>query len=178
LARRKSASRYATRIESSVVYLELEWSVPVKVVELEKSDLPASSGVYVFTDHDAALVPNPPRLPENHPKAESRNAERRSTPGVLYVGKAKNLRSRVFGYKFRPYLSIKRRPKGTPPRHVADRHRGRALLHAQQYFGFEGLEPPLYVRWASVSKPGEVEDELIMELLPYLNKIGKPKSER
>jgi hypothetical protein len=99
----------------------------------------------------------------------------RASPCVLYVGKTKNLRRRLVGYKFRPYLEIKRRPKGTPPKHIADRHRGRALLHAQQYFHAEGLERPLFLRWALVSDPSSVESALIDELQPCLNSVGMPK---
>jgi hypothetical protein len=126
----------------------------------------------VFTEHNGPLVPNLPLPAETDPGYEAAIARLRLTPCVLYVGKAATLSTRLPGYRFRPYLEIQRRPDGTPPRHTTSRHKGRALLHAQQFF-----DGPVHLRWAETSSPGTVEAELIRTLRPVLNTrdgLGEP----
>lgn len=150
-------------------YLSLPWKGPFPLATVDFSRVPAQPGVYVFTEFNAPLAPNPSLPPETDPGFQAAIEILRQVPCVLYVGKATTLSTRLPGYRFRPYLEIQRRPAGTPPRHVADRHKGRALLHAQQFF-----EGPVYLRWAVTSVPGIVEAALIEELRPVLNTVGMP----
>ena len=159
-------------VSTMPTYQQLEWNGPFLVAGYDFSGVPPIPGFYVFSESDDALKPNPRIPPEGTPGREKVLCRLRSSPCIFYVGKSRNLRRRLPGYRFRPYLEIKRRPKGTPPKHVADRHRGRALLHAQQYFHHEGLERPLYLRWAHTTNPGVVEEALIEELQPTINAVG------
>lgn len=150
-------------------YLQLPWQGPFRLATFDFSRVPPRPGVYVFTEYDAPLSPNLSLPAETDPGYEEAVVRLRHTPCVLYVGKATTLSTRLPGYRFRPYLEIQRRPAGTPPRHTADRHKGRALLHAQQFF-----EGPVYLRWAETSSPGIAEASLIRELRPVLNTVGMP----
>ena len=157
--------------DKKLTYWKLKWTEALPVRSLVgKDNIPKRPGVYVFSDSTASLIPNP-RLPlKSDPNYERHMQKRRPLLHVIYVGKATNLRTRIIGYKF-----IKR--GGRLPKRVADRHKGRALLHAHQYFAEEGLEPPLYVRWAIVDGGDdllkETEGQLIRELNPALNTYGR-----
>jgi hypothetical protein len=150
-------------------YLKLQWQGPFPLAAFDFTRVPSRSGVYVFTEFNAPLRPNAPLPAETDPGYDIAIARLRHTPCVLYVGKAAKLSTRLPGYRFRPYLEIQRRPFGSAPRHTTSRHKGRALLHAQQFF-----EGPVYLRWAETSSPGTVEDQLIRELRPVLNTVGMP----
>jgi hypothetical protein len=153
-----------------VRYNVLPWSDPVPLSGLDFTSLKESlgcPGVYVFTEYDGPLTPNPKLPPESDPTYLAVVERLRRTRVVLYVGKASNLYTRLPGYRFKPYLEIKRR-KGATPRHKAPRHRGRALLHAQQFYS----EFPLYLRWAADANPAVTEHTLINELNPVLNAYG------
>jgi hypothetical protein len=148
-------------------YSTLNWQGPFPLAMFDFSKLPSGPGVYVFTESATPLVPNPPLPSESNPGYAAVMEKLRTTPCVLYVGRAKSLSDRLRGYRFKPYLEIVRRPVGSPPRHEADRHKGRALLHAQQYF-----QGPIYLRWAQTAAYVQTEVELIWELHPVLNTIG------
>ena len=150
-------------------YLALPWQGPFPLATVDFSRVPARPGVYVFIEYNAPLAPNPSLPAETDQGYEAAINRLRQTPCVLYVGKAANLSTRLPGYRFRPYLEIERRPYGSSPRHTTSRHKGRALLHAQQFF-----EGPVFLRWAETSSPGTVEDQLIKELRPVLNTVGMP----
>jgi hypothetical protein len=124
-------------------------------------------GVYVFTEYNGPLTPNRKLPDDSDPAYEATIEQLRQTPVVLYVGKASNLYTRLPGYRFKPYLQVKRR-MGAPPKHKAPRHRGRALLHAQQFYS----DFPLFLRWAVDGNPGATEHALINELYPVLNAYG------
>ena len=147
----------------------LPWQGPFPLAETDFSSVPPRPGVYVFTEYPTALLPNPLLPPPGSPAYESEMARLRRALTVLYVGKATSLASRLPGYRFRPYLEIVRRPHGSPPRHQADRHKGRALLHAQQFF-----EGPVFLRWAETDSPAQAEAALIRELRPVLNTLLPP----
>jgi hypothetical protein len=153
-----------------MLYMTLKWQGPFLLLNFDFSRVPARPGVYVFTEYAGPLRPNPPLPPETDPGYQALIGQLRTTPCLLYVGKATSLASRLLGYRFRPYLEIQRRPKGTPPRHAADRHKGRALLHAHQFF-----DGRTYLSWAETSTAAEArttEDALIKELRPVLNTVG------
>lgn len=150
-----------------MLYSNLRWAGPFPLGNFDFAGVPSKSGVYVFTEFNTALKPNAPIPSRPHPDYERTMEMFRNTPCVLYVGKASNLRTRLPGYRFRPYLEIVRRPAGSPPRQVADKHKGRALLHAQQY-----LNGPIFVRWAESATPIQTESALIRELNPVLNTVG------
>jgi hypothetical protein len=147
-------------------YTTLQWHGPFNLASLDFSQLPNKSGVYVFTEDSTSLKPNPPRLVRKDENYESVNELLRGTPCILYVGKATTLSTRVRGYRFKPYMLIRRR-SGPTSRHEVDPHKGRALLHAQQYF-----EGPIFLRWAETPNPETVESALLRELNPVLNTAG------
>lgn len=130
----------------------LIWNGPHLVSTYCFRGVPKQSGVYAFVEGAISVTA----------AAQQRR--------LLYIGKGSDLHTRLPGYKFRPYLEIVRR-KGVA-RHVADRHKGRALLHAHQFFADAGLEPDLYLWWAPVGSPREVERVLISDLRPTLNSRG------
>jgi len=151
-------------------YMILPWSPPKLLTNLDFTGLQGTlsrPGVYVFTEYEGPLAPNPKIPDESDPNYESIVERFRQIPALLYVGKANNLYTRLPGYRFRPYLQIKRR-MGAPPKHKAPRHRGRALLHAQQFYS----DFLLYLRWALDSTPEQTEHALINELYPVLNTYG------
>ena len=151
-------------------YQDLPWSHPVLLLSHDFTDRKESlshPGVYVFTEYDGTLTPNPKLPDESAPTYLTAIEQFRRTPAILYVGKASNLYTRLPGYRFKPYLQIKRR-MGAPPKHKAPQHRGRALLHAQQFYS----DFPLFLRWAFVGTPELIERELINELNPVLNTCG------
>src|ERR1700674_3924672 len=150
-----------------MLYDTLMWQGPCLLARIDFSKVPASPGVYVFTEYATPLVPNPILPAETDPEYEAAINRLRVMHCVLYVGKAPTLSTRLPGYRFTPYLEIIRRPIGTPPRHQANRHKGRALLHAQQFF-----EGPLHLRWAETPSPHVAEATLIRELRPVLNTVG------
>ena len=76
---------------------------------------------------------------------------------ILYIGKARNLHTRLPGYLVPDYE--KRRP---------EKHKGRTLLHAYQY-----TSPELYLRYAVVGNSLSVEQSLIRELHPVLNTVDR-----
>jgi hypothetical protein len=136
-------------------YLTLPWSAPFLLETIDFGIVPASRGVYVFTEDAGPLRPNPAVPPASDPGYRSVVEGLRSMPCVLYVGKASNLRTRLPGYRFTPYLEIRRRDGS--PRHVTSPHKGRALVHAQQFF----TGASTYVRWAVDETPAETEASLI-----------------
>jgi hypothetical protein len=150
-----------------MLYDTLKWQGPFLLATMDFSKVPEKSGVYVFTEFATRLVPNPFLPDETDPDYEAAILNLRKMHCVLYVGKATTLSTRLPGYRFTPYLEIIRRPIGTPPRHQANRHKGRALLHAQQFF-----EGPLHLRWAETPSPHVAEATLIRELRPVLNTVG------
>ena len=156
-------------------HLHLSWSEPRLVSTLVRTSIPDRAGLYVFLESGALLAPNPQIPAESDPRYDQMIRMLRRQPRVLYVGRSNNHQRRLPGYRYRPYLEIRRRPAGTAPKHVADRHRGRAQLHAQQYFAAEGIERPLVVRWKTVDHPRDLEMALIRELRPLMNTIGLPR---
>ena len=148
-------------------YESLSWHGPYELVTVDFSKVPARPGVYVFTESVDPLRPNEPIPSETDLNYIAAIERLRHTQCVLYVGKATKLSTRLPGYRFKPYLEIKRRPKGMPTRHTADPHKGRALLHAHQFYN-----GPLYLWWAETSDPEMVEAALIHELHPVLNTVG------
>jgi hypothetical protein len=150
-----------------VLYQTLAWHGPFSLPVADFSTLPSKPGVYVFTESAAPIRPNPVLPSEDDPNYESAISRLRTMPCVLYVGKASVLSTRLPGYRFKPYLEIQRRPKGSPSRHEADRHKGRALVHAQQFF-----DGPVFLWWSETPSPEAVEATLIRELHPVLNTRG------
>jgi hypothetical protein len=153
--------------ENPMKYLNLPWNGPHLLSTLDIKLAPEGSGVYVFTEDAGVLRPNPALPPKSDPSYAAVIGHLRNTPCVLYVGKASNLRTRLAGYRFRPYLEIERR--SGPPIHVTSPHKGRALLHAHQFFN-----TTTYVRWAVDGSPAQTERDLIRELRPVLNTYGLP----
>jgi hypothetical protein len=151
-------------------FTALNWNGPFPFENLSLGSVPREPGVYVFSESAGELCPNPPLPSRSSPQYQRAIERLRARACVLYVGRSKDLGGRLRGYRFTPYLEIRRRPKGSPPRHTADRHKGRALLHAHQYF-----EGQLYVRWAVTEDSHRVEAALIRELRPVLNTMGLPR---
>jgi len=159
-----------------MTYTALDWQGPYPLATCDFAKVPAKKGVYAFTEYKTALKPNETRLFRSDPKYIFRTEGQRGTPCLLYIGKATTLSTRLRGYRFKPYLEIRRR-SGPPSRHQADRHKGRALLHAAQYFADENstdskIENSIFLWWAETSTPETTEMALIRELHPVLNTVG------
>jgi hypothetical protein len=111
---------------------QLKWSQVWSVAALatDRSRIPRESGCYVFTEDAAGLRPD----------------------HVLYVGKAKNLRSRLGGY-----LVNYRNTRPT-------KHKGRAFIFEQRD---KAGDYATFVRWAPYGgNPAELETNLCEFLWP------------
>jgi hypothetical protein len=151
----------------ALLYQMLDWCGPFELASVDfgaEGPVPAGPGVYLFSESANKLAPNESSQGEDSSKYRGDLDSPEPLDCVLYLGKASNLKTRLPGYRFKPYLEIKRRPAGAAPVHKADRHKGRALLHAHQYF-----YRTIYVRWAETKNPEQVERELMGELRPVLN---------
>lgn len=119
-------------MSAPVWYQQLQFSPIHAVNRISPTGIPDLPGCYLFTANDGALVP------EN----------------VLYVGKAKNLRTRLRGYLVN-YMAVK-----------ATNHKGRAFLFDyRDRFG----DGRLFVRWTIYGDPSTLEASLIDYLNPDFN---------
>jgi len=141
----------------------LKWVGPHELSILDDAKVPERPGVYVFTEYHTLPYPNKTRPTPNHPNYVKMIEESRVTPCLLYIGKAANLRKRFKGYRLRWPLNA-RKQKGQDTNYRANRHKGRALLHAHQFF-----DKPIYLWWTESNSPKELESSLIKEMHPVLN---------
>lgn len=113
-------------------FAQLTWSPPWSVAALnqQRVAIPGQPGCYVFTEHGGALMPD----------------------DVLYVGKAKRLRSRLGGY-----LVDYRKTRPT-------KHKGRAFIFERRHTAGDHAT---FVRWTVYGgKTGELEANLCLFLWP------------
>ncbi len=111
---------------------QLQWHGPYMGSTVQRSQITTEPGCYVFTDNPGPLK-----------------------PPVLYVGKAANLRNRVWGY-LRDYAKSK----------SPTRHKGRAFIYDYRH---QNGNSNLYVRWAVYGDPAGLEGSLIVKLEPLCN---------
>lgn len=139
-------------------FASLQWSAPVGVEALRgaRHRLPAQSGVYVFTNYSGALAPN---------------------TGVLYVGKAKSLASRVASYLVDPAgMQVMSTRSGTERLNTSLRHAGKVqLLVELQQKSRAGGPSGLWVRWLISASPAALEASLIGYLRPAFNTQGRDR---
>lgn len=112
---------------------QLKWSRVYSVAALanNRGVIPQESGCYVFTDQASGLRPD----------------------HVLYIGKAKTLRSRLGGYLVDYHNT---RPT---------KHKGRAFIFEQRH---RAGDYATFVRWVLYGgKPGELETNLCDFLWPH-----------
>jgi hypothetical protein len=112
---------------------QLQWSKTWSVAALanNRDNIPAQPGCYVFTDDAGGLRPD----------------------HVLYVGKAKALRTRLGGY-----LADYRNTRPT-------RHKGRAFIFEQRA---TATDHSIFVRWVLYGgNPAELESNLCEFLWPH-----------
>ncbi len=134
----------------------INWSTPttIEVLRRNRSLLPHASGVYVFTNFDGALERN---------------------LGVLYVGKARSLNSRVQSYLVDPAVMTVMSPRAGSNRvNTSLRHAGKALLLVEiQQKCRDGAPSNMWVRWASAAGPAVLERQLIDYFQPAFNTQGR-----
>lgn len=139
-------------------FKDLSWSEPVKVETLraDRTLIPKESGVYVFTNYSGPLERN---------------------TGVLYVGKAKTLNSRLASYLADPREMLLLSQKSGEARVSSSlRHAGKAqlLVEIQQRYHVPGnADSGIFVRWVTRSEPKSLEDRLIEYLQPAFNTRGR-----
>ena len=132
----------------------ISWSpvVPVEVLRQERSRLPHTAGVYVFTNYASGLEKN---------------------FGVLYVGKSKNLAKRVPSYLVDPgEISIFSLRSAIPKLNSSLRHVGKVKLLVeiqQKYRDAKVGTSFIWVRWAIAANPATLEKKLIEYLQPAFN---------
>lgn len=135
-------------------FTALSWSTPIRIEDLRASrtSIPKQSGVYVFTKYDGPLIRN---------------------TGVLYVGKAKSLHSRVQSYLADPANVRVLSRRATQPRVSSTlAHPGKVQLLAEVQQHMRGASPGtsgIWVRWHTVASPEVLEDLLIKALQPAFN---------
>lgn len=132
----------------------LVWSPEHKIEDLrdDRTLIPKESGVYVFTNYASVLEKN---------------------TGVLYVGKAGSLHSRVQSYLADPneILVLSRRSGGTRVSSTL-RHPGKVqlLMAVQQRMRALGHGGSgIWVRWVKEAAPAVLEEQLIKYLQPAFN---------
>lgn len=140
----------------------LDWSPGHKIETLrdERTLIPKLSGVYVFSNYQGPVDP---------------------CTGILYVGKAKSLHSRLQSYLADPdEILILSKHSGGQRVSSTLRHAGKAqlLVEVQQRMRALGHgESGIWVRWVTVAAPAVLEDSLIKYLQPAFNTQGRAKPE-
>jgi hypothetical protein len=118
----------------------------------ERELIPNGSGVYIFSRTPGDLS---------------------SGKGVLYIGKADNLRSRLPAYladpREMPLMSSKR--PGEASSTISHAGKAQLMTQIQQDLRASG-ESHVWVRWIETAKPEQLESELINKLQPAFNTTG------
>lgn len=132
---------------------DIRWSepVPIEILRVERVRLPRSSGLYVFTNHPDAIEPG---------------------RGVLYLGKAKNLHSRLQSYLADPARLLVFSPRNPLRPNSSLRHAGKVqlLIEVQQKYREAGAATSfIWVRWCECPSPRDREKPLIRYLQPAFN---------
>jgi hypothetical protein len=115
--------------------------------------IPRASGVYVFTNYDSPLAQN---------------------TGVLYVGKATTLATRLPSYLVDPQtMMLMSSRSGTPRLNTSLKHAGKVhLLVKLQQRSRNGANSGIWIRWTQVASPHVLETLLIGYLHPAFNTHG------
>lgn len=132
----------------------LSFSTPIefKTLRNNRFQIPASSGVYVFTNYDFDLEKN---------------------TGVLYVGKANDLRKRLNAYLLDPSLMpLFARPDSRYPNgrfNTSLRHPGKANLLTELQQRWDWPSTGIFLRWTLSNQAKQLESDLIHYLEPAFN---------
>ncbi len=131
------------------------WSpvVTLESLRTNRTLLPMGSGVYAFSNHAGPL----------------------QWPGVLYIGKATSLLSRVQSYLVDPSEMLVMIPRsGGVGLNSSLRHSGKVLLlvEIQQKCRGAGLSG-MWVRWTQTKSPAVLERQLITHFQPAFNTQGR-----
>ncbi len=139
-------------------FTAMQWSpaVGVEALRSNRQLLPLGPGVYVFTNYGGALEKN---------------------TGVLYVGKAASLASRVQSYLVNPAeLRVMSERSGSPRISSSLRHAGKVQLLVEIQQKSRGIgSSGLWIRWTQVALPHMLESQLIQYLRPAFNTQGVAK---
>lgn len=136
---------------------DIIWSRPYQIEDIRSNRnlMPSSSGVYIFTAYEGPVVKN---------------------TGVLYIGKAKTLRTRLSRYLSSPFeikLLSPRKKDNDLSRSL--RHTGKNLLlmeiQQRQRYGQSGI----WLRWTEDSNPTVLEKALIVYYEPSFNISMNPR---
>jgi hypothetical protein len=139
-------------------FTSLVWTPPLKLEQLreDRSPIPKTAGVYVFTNYDGTL---------------------RKNTGVLYVGKAKTLHSRLQSYLADPSEILIMSPRSGGQRLSSSlRHAGKVQLLVevqQRYRALGHTDSGIWIRWTVCSEPAPLEGQLISYLQPAFNTHGR-----
>lgn len=127
-------------------------AIPIEVLRKDRARLPALPGVYVFTSYPGPLDKN---------------------FGVLYVGKATNLSSRVQTYLTDPGdISIYSLRSATPKINTSLNHVGKVRLLVEIQQKYRDPNSPvsfIWVRWVIQNQPEALEKQVIQYLQPKHN---------
>ena len=132
-------------------FTDIAWSspVPIEQLRLERKRLPETSGVYCFTSYSEVLDKN---------------------FGVLYVGKAKNLRTRVPSYLVDPEkLLLQSTRSKKSPFNTSLKHAGKVLMLMEvqaKYRQIGDARTYIWVRWTECASPHVLEAALLKYLSP------------
>ncbi len=136
-------------------FSSIQWSTPVTVeaLRIARHQIPRAPGVYVFTNYDGPLAQN---------------------TGVLYVGKASTLATRLPGYLVDPQtMMLMSSRSGTPRLNTSLKHAGKVhLLVKLQQRSRNGASSGIWIRWAQAPSPHILETLLIGYLHPAFNTHG------
>lgn len=136
----------------------LSWSkaVPIEVLRVQRERIPPGPGVYAFTNFDWEMEKN---------------------FGVLYIGKAKSLNTRLLSYLADPAkLKLMSDRSGTLRLNSSLRHAGKNALLVkiqQNYRDDRPAHTHMWVRWHECAAPATLENQLIKFLQPAFNTQGK-----
>jgi hypothetical protein len=139
-------------------FTSLAWSAPSKLEQLreDRTPIPKSSGVYVFTNYAGQLQKN---------------------TGVLYVGKAKTLHTRLQSYLADPSEVLIMSPRSGGQRLSSSlRHAGKVQLLVevqQRYRALGHTDSGVWIRWHICGEPAPLEGQLISYLQPAFNTLGR-----
>lgn len=140
--------------------MEVAWigPYPIEKVRDERSVLPSSPGVYVFTNHCGMLT-------DQH--------------GVWYVGKAGRLSSRVRSYLVDPMdllLLAPRKADGSVNSSLRHAAKAQLLVKLQQRMRYGDGKANVWLRWTICQSPETLERRMIEYFQPAFNSAMNPRS--
>lgn len=139
---------------------EMPWNAPVTIEEIraDRGLLPTCPGLYVFTNYAGILTKN---------------------TGVLYIGKAKSLRTRVSSYLTDPTNILLFSPRKKDQKLSRSlRHTGKTLLLTEIQQRSRFATSGIWLRWMKHDIPAELEGILIEYFEPAFNTSLNPRTRK